>query len=158
MDTPVFWRFVRGVPKPQGSKKSFLTGPKAVVETAKKNGVRAQVVDDNPKALRFWRYSVSAALGRHWTGPPIDGPVTIGLCFTFLKPKSVPKSREFPTVKPDIDKLTRAVLDAMTGIVFADDSRGVTVGAEKVYGPETGVDILVLEGSHRIAFEERADE
>ena len=38
-----------------------------------------------------------------------------------------------PGVKPDIDKLARALCDALTGIAFADDSRIVTLTAEKRY-------------------------
>ena len=37
--------------------------------------------------------------------------------------------------RPDVDKLLRAVLDAITGIVFMDDSQVVKAEASKVFGP-----------------------
>lgn len=40
-------------------------------------------------------------------------------------------ARSTPWVKPDIDKLTRATFDALTGIVFDDDARIVRVVCEK---------------------------
>jgi Holliday junction resolvase RusA-like endonuclease len=40
--------------------------------------------------------------------------------------------------KPDLDKLARCVLDALTGVVYADDSQVVGINASKCYGAETG--------------------
>lgn len=51
----------------------------------------------------------------------------------FVKPKSTKATA--PTVRPDLDKLLRAVLDALTGIAYQDDSQVVQVTTSKVYGP-----------------------
>jgi Holliday junction resolvase RusA-like endonuclease len=49
---------------------------------------------------------------------------------------SAPK---FVAVKPDVDKLIRAVLDALTDAgVFRDDSRVVQVSATKIYADKPG--------------------
>lgn len=53
------------------------------------------------------------------------------LDFYFLKPKS--SKRKHPSVKPDIDKLCRATMDALTGILFADDSQVCELNARKHY-------------------------
>lgn len=42
-------------------------------------------------------------------------------------------SPEYPTPKPDLTKLTRAVEDALTGIVWEDDSQVVKQVTEKLY-------------------------
>jgi hypothetical protein len=38
-----------------------------------------------------------------------------------------------PTVKPDIDKLVRAINDALTGILFTDDCQVVSISMTKDY-------------------------
>lgn len=59
---------------------------------------------------------------------PLEGPVVLAVTFTLYKPKSRPKTR--PTwpegKKDDIDKLLRAVMDAMTAAgVWKDDGQVV---------------------------------
>ena len=52
-------------------------------------------------------------------------------------------------VRPDIDKLARAVLDALTGIVWVDDDQVVELVCRKRWWVEGGVRIQVAtaEGS-----------
>jgi Holliday junction resolvase RusA-like endonuclease len=38
-----------------------------------------------------------------------------------------------PAVKPDLDKLVRAVLDALTGVVFRDDCQVAGLSCSKLY-------------------------
>ena len=125
--------FVRGTPAPQGSKKAFVVKGRAIV------------TDANPKTLKDWRSAVNLTLQDRWEGPPIEGPVNVVLNFYLLKPKSVPKKRTRPHVRPDLDKLVRAVLDALTGICFKDDAQVVSMQAEKHYKSEQGVWLTVLE-------------
>ena len=52
-------------------------------------------------------------------------------------PRGVTVKREYPTVTPDIDKLERAVLDAMTiAGVWGDDSQVVSGTRGKRYADE----------------------
>ena len=76
-----------------------------------------------------------------------DVPVRVDLVFLLPKPPSRPKRRRcWPTVKPDIDKLVRAVLDALTSVVFTDDAQVVALRVDKDYGATwTGVDVRVRE-------------
>jgi Holliday junction resolvase RusA-like endonuclease len=68
-------------------------------------------------------------------GPPVFfGPVSLCIEFYFSKPKSAPKKRRYPTVKPDIDNLLKTVLDAMNGLVFKDDKQVVDCRVSKHYG------------------------
>lgn len=71
-------------------------------------------------------------------------PVSVRITFFIPHPKTV--KRHMPTVPPDIDKLCRAVLDALTDAgVWADDSQVVDLGATKVYatGHHIGAHITV---------------
>lgn len=63
------------------------------------------------------------------------------LDFAFIKPKTVNRNR--PSVKPDLDKLIRAVLDALTGIAYTDDSQVVRILAQKSYGSVEGVRVVM---------------
>ena len=72
----------------------------------------------------------------------MEGAVALTLIFRFLRPASA-KKRPKPTVKPDIDKTTRAVLDALTGIVYRTDAQVTSVFAQKVYCElDPGVNVI----------------
>jgi Holliday junction resolvase RusA-like endonuclease len=44
---------------------------------------------------------------------------------------------------PDLDKLVRAILDSLTGVVWRDDAQVVDIVARKVYAETPGVDIAI---------------
>jgi Holliday junction resolvase RusA-like endonuclease len=124
--------FVPGVPVPQGSKTAFVVGKRAVV------------TDANAKALKPWRALVKAAAVEALNGrePLLNEPLVVSVEFRFVRPKTV--RREMPHVKPDLDKLQRSVLDALTDArLWGDDSQVVKVAAEKKYADEAGVLIRV---------------
>lgn len=52
----------------------------------------------------------------------------------------------FPSRKPDIDNVLKIVLDALNGVAYKDDSRVVSVEAEKVYSFEPKV-VIEIQGS-----------
>jgi crossover junction endodeoxyribonuclease RusA len=128
---PILELFVPGTPAPQGSMKGFLAGGK--VRTVASNGEK----------LGAWRSAVSRAIDDVYSGPVWDVPVTVVLLFVLPRPKSAPKSRVYPDRLPDIDKLSRAVLDCLTGLVIVDDARVVALDAAKAYGERTGAHVLV---------------
>lgn len=124
--------FVPGEPIPQGSLKAFMV-----------NG-QARVVPDN-KRTEPWRKSVArAAAGLFQLS---EGPAAVELEFVMPRTKSMPKSfTRAHTVRPDVDKLERAILDALTGVVWKDDSQVVSLRAGKRYarvGEEPGARICV---------------
>lgn len=134
---------VYGVPVPQGSTRAF-----AVRKGGKPTG-RVVVTGDNAKT-KSWRQTVideavSAELARDlvWI---IDGPMSVTLTFILPRPaahlltskKSMgrvsPSAPPLPITKPDLDKLCRAVLDALTDAgVWRDDSQVASLSAAKVY-------------------------
>lgn len=114
---------VHGTPIPQGSMKGFAfrrkTGKLGVAMTS-----------DNPKT-RPWKDSVKAAAIEAWDDRPTDDAVSLTIEFAFMPPAS--NRHPHKTTKPDIDKLARAVMDALTGVVYRDDSQVVAVSARKVF-------------------------
>ena len=72
------------------------------------------------------------------------GPVSMMLEFRLRRPKTV--KRDLPHVKPDIDKLCRAVFDALHGIIYKDDSQITRVVVNKYYAVDVedqGVTIYI---------------
>jgi Holliday junction resolvase RusA-like endonuclease len=68
----------------------------------------------------------------------IDGPVAVTLLFLFPRPirlrwKKRPMPREPHTSKPDIENLAKAVLDALTSVLFLDDAQVCRLVIEKHY-------------------------
>ena len=131
---------VYGLPAPQGSKTAYV-----------RNG-RASLVESS-KELPAWRDSViySVRTGKRPT-TPLAEPVYVGLEFRFPRPKShygkdggiKPAAVSRHTVKPDLDKLTRGVLDALViAQVLTDDATVSTIRAEKRY-----VEARELPGCH----------
>ena len=122
--------FIRGIPAPQGSK----------TPDKRKDG-SVYVRDANPN-LKDWRYGVHFVLQSKGKGPPWEGPICLELEFQLLRPPSVSeKKRPYPTVKPDLGKLGRAVEDAMKGIALRDDAQIVVCSYSKRYRDESGVRI-----------------
>lgn len=114
-----FYTFVLGNPAPQGSKRHVGRG----------------VMLESSKRLAPWRSNVrSACLDA--AGKPLaffDGAVYVELLFVLKRPVSTPKSRTPVAIKkPDIDKLARAILDAIGSAgVWRDDSQVVALSAYK---------------------------
>lgn len=107
--------FVPGKPAPQGSKRHVGHG----------------ILIESSKAVKPWRIEVMWA-ARAACPTPLDGPVAVELEFVMPRPKSAPKRSTPPAIKrPDIDKLARAILDAVTGVIVSDDSQIVRLVATK---------------------------
>jgi Holliday junction resolvase RusA-like endonuclease len=85
--------------------------------------------------------------------PPLESPVSVFVYFGLPVPSSYSKKRttaclegrEAPSKKPDLDNMAKAVLDAMNGVVFKDDSQIINLHLKKVYSIEVGVNVLVKE-------------
>lgn len=140
---------VRGIPAPQGSHRSFKVKSGAVVTT-----------DDNPRT-RPWKAAVTAeaelAVAKaELTDPAYDRrPVAVAITFRFPRPRGhygkrglLPSAPAQMVSMPDIDKLVRAVLDALTGIVWRDDAQVVVLEIRKAYQREgeelaTSIDVWV---------------
>ena len=126
---------VAAIPKPQGSKRAFITRPK---EGSGKTP-KAVVVDSDKGPLKEFREAVrSDAVAAMPEGfIPLAGPVAVELQFALHKPKVAERGpRRWPTGKTagDVDKLARAVLDALTDAgVWEDDGQVVQLLVSKDY-------------------------
>lgn len=117
-------------PEPKGSMKGFVTRPKP----GSGKTPRAVVVDDNRDTLLVWMDRVRQAAREAMGGQPLlMGPLALSVWFEFARPKKhfyETRARkgqlrdDAPAChdkKPDMDKLIRAVKDALTRTVWVDD-------------------------------------
>lgn len=134
--SPRVW--VPGVPAAQGSKRHVGGG--RMIESS--------------KAVGPWRERVGSELFRVLgeDHEPTRAAVAVHLRFVTLRPKGhygtgknaetiKPSAPRLPIGRPDLDKLTRAILDAMTGVAFADDAQVAALNCGKEYGNTSGVEI-----------------
>ena len=47
------------------------------------------------------------------------------------------------TKRPDIDNISKIVMDALNGIAWHDDSQVISILARKQYAEEAGVDVVI---------------
>jgi Holliday junction resolvase RusA-like endonuclease len=120
---------VYGIPAPQGSK---------VPGVSSKTG-KGFVREQSAKTLKPWRDDVKqAALIARGEADTITGPVRVRVDFFVPRPASVSeKKRPYPTVAPDLDKMVRAVGDALKQAgIYKDDSQIVSLQAAKQYATD----------------------
>jgi len=105
---------------------------------------KAIVTQSNKKMLPY-RQMVSQTAAVTFRGRMAGKhvPVEMVVRFFLAKPPSAPKKREYPSVKPDIDKLERCILDALTGIAYVDDGQVVGMDKKKLYGLPERTEITV---------------
>jgi crossover junction endodeoxyribonuclease RusA len=113
--------FVPGIPRPQGSKR-YLGH----------RGGKAVLVEDSRESRPF-RDRVTWAAHDAWRPRAVltRVPLTIALEFVMPRPVSTPRTMPAAVRRPDLDKLVRCVCDAMTGVVYPDDSQIVHLVAHK---------------------------
>jgi crossover junction endodeoxyribonuclease RusA len=130
--SPVVSFRVYGTPKPQGSKRHVG------------NGV---MIESGGEALRTWREDVKlAALAeRELLDESLSGAVAIAITFVLRRPASHFRTGKnahllrdaaprWPHRKPDIDKLLRSTLDAITtATLVLDDAQIVDAHVRKRY-------------------------
>jgi len=124
---------VFGTPQPKGSTRAFM-----------RPGMKFPVVtSDNPK-VKPWAELIKYEAQRHApAGGVWTGAVHIIAEFYLVRPKHLPKRVVDHLTKPDLDKLLRAVKDALKGVIYRDDSQVTDVVTKKRYGPSPGVHIKV---------------
>lgn len=136
-----------GRPVAQGSMSAFVVG--------KKDGPKRAVVAQGGSRqsrndLARYRGDLREEAQKSMRDrPPLRGPVDIEITFLFERPKahygtgrnsevvkdSAPRHK---TSAPDLDKLVRSVLDALTGVVFEDDAQIVRLITAKSYYKKAG--------------------
>ena len=130
---------VFGTPAPQGSK------------TLTRYGMR-----EANKGTRPWREAVAWHAAEAMAEKELlEGPLLLEATFVFPRPKShygtgrragglKATAPFYCATRPDVDKLQRAIGDAMAGIVYREDAQIVRIAAFKAYG-KPHADIRVSE-------------
>lgn len=151
--------FVEGEPRPQGSKTPVSRGGRVFL---------IEGTGATPQKHKAWRAAVAEKARRviqEEGVQELDCATRVELRFKMPRPKSRHRLIRAVTVKPDIDKLVRAVLDGITSsdkvgtLLLKDDSRVVELYAEKYYHPKDsdepiGVEVTVIDISDRAKFPE----
>lgn len=133
--------FVPGVPKTAGSKRAIpIPGRKFPI-----------IVDACAKS-KDWKADIKAfAAAAMRESSPHTTAVTAFFSFHLPRPKchyyssglvkdSAPR---WHISRPDVDKLSRAVMDALTGVVWRDDGQVVSKQVSKHYDTTPGVRIII---------------
>lgn len=134
--------FVPGIPKPGGSKTGFYS----------KNLNQVMIVDASKNM--DWKSSIKVFAIQAYSGIPLTIPLILSVIFTMPRPKThygtgknksqlKQSSPKYPTGKPDALKLCRCLEDALTGILWRDDSQIVEEHIRKGYGEKPGVEIIL---------------
>ena len=132
---------VIGQPVPQGSKQAFVVKGRAVV------------TERGRAALGPWRSQVAAAAAEA-IAVPMVGALAVALLFHLPRPKAhyrggahAGELREdapvYVSTRPDVDKLARAVLDALTGVAFRDDGQVAELTCSKLFAERAGVVVTI---------------
>ena len=128
---------VIGEPAPKGSGRAMVRGGRPVFVASGSNVNRMK--------LAQWNSAVARACIAAKVPKIADGPVEVKIDFHMRRPLTHYTSRgklkaNAPThsmTKPDVDKLARSTLDALTDIgVWTDDSQVAYLVASKLYVPE----------------------
>ena len=112
---------------------------------------RGQIYHTDDKRLNEWRFAIAwrARNAMRENNAAIHaGPVVLKVQFIRYRPKALTAKKQTPPaiMKPDLDKLERAVLDSLTHHVYLDDSQVVDCHCRKrvaEFGEKTGVIIRV---------------
>lgn len=149
---------VPGLPQQQGSKTAFALPVTLWSLSSIPFTVRAKTVmkDANESKLKPWRELVAGYATEYMAQEEAErvesGPVRISAYFEFPRLKSHFKAdgvtlrdgRAFYKVSaPDLDKLQRAIGDALNGICYKDDSQIASWDTRKMYGSHPGVHLNV---------------
>lgn len=145
METRMITFFVHGLPKTAGSKRAFY-----------KPGMRFPVIVDDCAKSKDWKHDVKMSALEHRPATLLTGPLRVELTFTLPRAKGhfgsgknaavlKPSAPMHHIIKPDVLKMARAVEDALTGIIYADDSQICDERLLKWYGEQPGVEVRIYE-------------
>lgn len=92
-----------------------------------------------------------AWLAKQAGAQPVEGPLRMRLAIYMQIPQSASKKRradmlsgaEFPTKKPDVSNVLKAVEDGLNGIAYKDDAQLVSLIVDKFWSDEPRVDIEI---------------
>jgi Holliday junction resolvase RusA-like endonuclease len=118
---------VYGHPATAGSKRAFP------IRRGGQFTGRVAVTDDSART-KSWQAQVATAAAEHDGAGCVRGPVRLAVAFYFHRPRNHYRSGRnahlvrngapaWHQVRPDLLKLTRAIEDALTGVLWHDDAQ-----------------------------------
>lgn len=130
-----------GDPVTQGSKRAFVN---------QKTG-RAQIIEDSHRDLKFWRGRIAETASKLMGDRPLyEVPLRVEMYFTLPRPQNLlRRPMALPAKMPDLDKIERAVGDALKNVVYTDDKLIVdNLGRKRYVGhpqarPRPGVLVII---------------
>jgi crossover junction endodeoxyribonuclease RusA len=137
---------VRGLPMPKGSTTRMPNGATLPAGTA-----------ESRKRMQQWTWDIRNAAQQAMDVPPFTNGIRL-MC-EFRLPVPATSIRKYQqgwlphTKKPDVDKLFRALSDALTGIVWRDDAQVCISSINKIYAwaGDIGATVVVDEISEESA-------
>ena len=80
-------------------------------------------------------------------------PLDVNIKVTFQIPSTFSKKKHSqatcgtlrPLVKPDLDNISKNILDSLNGLAYHDDKQIVSLNVEKFYGDEPNVIVSIME-------------
>ena len=111
------------------------------------------VVDANPRA-KGWKEQVAKACAEQYGGPFLEGALEATIRFYTPRPAAhfgtgrnagllKDRAPSRPIVAPDVDKLSRAILDGLQGQLYRNDAQVVDKDAHKLYGEPARCEVEV---------------
>lgn len=107
-----------------------------------------------PKSItEYKRLVANKYRSEHKQQLPLSGALSVDVRFYRPIQKSISKierqrrllGESLPTVKPDIDNYVKAILDALNGLAFQDDSQIAVLYARKIYSDKPRTEIEITE-------------
>ena len=138
---------VLGTPRPAGSKISHAIRRRDGTYVAQADGRPVVVTREPSRHVGAWRHVIAATASDAMAklgGELFTAAIKLDVVFVFARPKSHystgkrrglirDASPRYHTHRPDLTKLLRAFEDALTGIVWRDDSQVAITHAVKQY-------------------------
>lgn len=132
-----------------------ITIPIEPVEQARPRAVRMRkgVRLYDPAKVRNYKSELALRTSLRYNSKPLTGPLDVRLKFYRHIQQSISKKERVlrlsgvhrPTVKPDTDNYIKSTLDALNGLLWADDNQIVDLSASKFYSDKPRVEIEVRE-------------
>ena len=147
--------FVPGLPRSAGSKTGqTITRKDGSLVMNYKTGKPLVITRDAGKYTKRWQATVSSFALQAYRGIPTTEPVYLKAVFVMPYRKDnygtgrnagVLKATapHYHISRPDRGKLVRALEDALTGIIWRDDSQVCLALVEKIYGERPGVKLEI---------------
>jgi crossover junction endodeoxyribonuclease RusA len=121
--------FVPGLPRPKGNHR-----------IGRGRGSGDGYIYDSTKGLKAWQDAIAQTAIFYVQGrrPRIPRNLRASVELVFYFEREGGDELADMVRKPDLDKLVRAVLDALTGIAYEDDSQVASIKASKLWSSPTG--------------------